>query len=570
MTLLLVIESLPNAPDSLTTQLGKEGFSVISAASYIQVIEALRSHELQAILFTHNPPYCNGLKYLKEYCETRNRMGLPKLVVSELSDRSCFREAMNLGADDFIPQPYSIAEIVESLHQLIQRSSYFLKQDDGDHLSSNPWTEPVTQEELKQFFARLQQDVVSPEATSTLYLFGIDQLNWFRSTLGSGISNSVMKILATRLVEFYRAQGQIFCLAKIDDHQFAILPHPGHEASVQAAVTPEWQQSVSQAIEIQGQEIFMTTSVAGIEFQVADDCDFEMVMSQARKLLRHSQAQGGNQFSTDWYCESTQSSHQFSIATNLLRGLTENEFHAYYQPQLDLATGKFVGVEALVRWHHREWGTLDPGQFIPVAEETGSIIQIDERVLRLACRAAQKWKNQGYAPLNIAVNLSACSFNRPNLSDLVCSILQEYNVSPEWLELEITESMLVQDMEKAAKIMNELKSIGVSIALDDFGVGYSSLSYLQQFPLDTLKIDQSFIQKVDTNRGNAAITEAVIQLAQSLNLKVVAEGVERVEEREFLKRHHCDAIQGFLISHPVPESVFDSFLSAQTSVAQVA
>ncbi|MEM9136210.1 MAG: EAL domain-containing protein, partial [Cyanobacteria bacterium P01_F01_bin.42] len=298
--------------------------------------------------------------------------------------------------------------------------------------------------------------------------------------------------------------------------------------------------------------------------------DLEMVVSQARQLLKHVKVRGGNQFSTDWFSESTQSSQQFVIATHLLRGLADNEFHAYYQPQVDLSTGNFIGVEALVRWHHHEWGTLEPGQFIPIAEETGSIVQIDEHMLRLACRAAHKWQQRGHEPLNVSVNLSAYSFNRPNLCDLVQDVLFDFDVSPEWLELEITESVLLQDKDRAANIMHELKAIGVSLALDDFGIGYSSLSYLQRFPLDTLKIDRAFITGVDTNRGNAAITEAVIRLARNLNLKVVAEGVERIEEREFLKQRNCDAMQGFLISHPVPEAVFQTLLNSQMPVRQAA
>lgn len=473
---------------------------------------------------------------------------------------------MSLGADDFIPQPYSISEINEAIHALIQRSIYPQR---TAQLTESPSNESLTQSELQQQFSQLQQNVSHPEVTNTLYLLGIDQLNWFRNTLGTQVSNSVIDTLETRLINVNQALGDIFFIAKIDHQQFAILPRPGLELQARDVLNPAWQQSLSQPVSIQDEELLITMSIAAIEFSMEEECDFVLLMSQAKQLLKHLNAQGGNQFCIDWFCTATQSSREFAIATNLLRGLNNNEFHAYYQPQVDLKTGRFVGVEALVRWHHHDWGTLDPGQFIPVAEETGSIIQIDERVLRRACFAAKKWQDAGYEPPRVSVNLSAYSFNRPNLSEVVQDTLREFSLSPQWIELEITESALVQDKQRAAKIMNELKSVGVSIALDDFGVGYSSLSYLQQFPLDTLKIDQSFIQKVDTNRGNAAITEAVIELAHSLNLTVIAEGVERVEEREFLKQRRCDVMQGFLISPPVPECVFESFLTAQAPVMQI-
>ena len=559
MTALIIIESNPSQPGSLSKRLMQEGFHTYVLLGQEFSLSSLSEMSGDLILCEHDSDGQDGLAIFEQISQVPELNALPKILISEVDDRTTFRAAMALGADDYIPQPYDLSEITASIRLQLKRKHAIGR---GAQNVQQSLTSLASHADLKAYFETLQsQDLL---AACSLYLIGIDQLNWFRSTSGSQFSEKVLEIFASRLMQCNQALNHAFVLAKIDDQQFAIVARSGSEDAVCEALDSQWHQTLTQPLKIEEKEILITTSIAAIEIQSHDKVDFERVMSQSRGLIKRINKQGGNLFLREAFQASSKTTDQFAIATNLLQGLAEDEFHAYYQPQVDLQTGKFVGVEALVRWHHHEWGVLEPGRFIPVAEETGSIVQIDERVLRLACQAVHQWKQKGYQQLNVSVNLSARSFNRPDLSSVVESILHEYDVSPDWIELEITESMLVQDTAKAAQIMRDLKAVGVSLALDDFGVGYSSLSYLQQFPLDTLKIDQCFVQKVDSNRGNAAITEAVVKLSHSLNLKVVAEGVERVEEREFLKQKECDVMQGYLISPPVPKSVFETFLAAQS------
>ena len=561
MANLLVAGLNQELSQKVNASLKKSGFKIEHAESYPFMLTILNSFQPDLLICIHTPQKFNGFQFLQAASSHPKLQTIRKIFISEQNDRSSLRNAMAMGADDFIPEPYSMSEIIDAINTQLQRSQLF-----NDHHPSTHEDDPsplMTQGELKQYFSELNLPSLPAEATSQLYLLGIDQLNWLRSTLGSQFSNTILKRFAERLMASREALNLSFKIATIDQQQFALLAHTGQEAKVTEALNELWQQSISTPIAIDHQEIQITTSMAAIEFQVRDHCDFEMIMGQARQALKHIHQHGGNQFRSETFCPQSKSSYQFAIATNLVRGLSDHEFHAYYQPQVDLETGKFVGVEALVRWHHPEWGTLEPKRFIPIAEETAIITQIDERVLRLACQAIQSWQHNSFSSLQVSVNLSALSFNRPNLHEVVQDILQEFCISPDWLELEITESMLVQDTTRAAQTMQKLKSIGVSLALDDFGVGYSSLSYLQRFPLDTLKIDRCFIHNVDLNRGNAAITEAVIKLAHDLGLNVVAEGVERVAERDFLRRHHCNAMQGYLVSHPVPQSVFETFLTSQ-------
>lgn len=256
------------------------------------------------------------------------------------------------------------------------------------------------------------------------------------------------------------------------------------------------------------------------------------------------------------------SSEQLVLADSLNYAIERSELTLYYQSQVNLQTHEIIGAESLLRWHHPERGLISPAEFIPLAEQTGLIIPIGEWVLRTACEEAKNWQTEGLGNLRIAVNLSAYQFSQSTLVDTVAQILDETDLDPQWLDLELTESVLVQDAEAAASILGELRSRGVQISIDDFGTGYSSLSYLQRFPIDTLKIDRSFVHSAAHNPKSAAIAIAVIQMAHRLQLEVIAEGVETSAELAFLNQHGCDIAQGYWFSRPVSASAFTQLLSS--------
>jgi EAL domain-containing protein (putative c-di-GMP-specific phosphodiesterase class I) len=240
--------------------------------------------------------------------------------------------------------------------------------------------------------------------------------------------------------------------------------------------------------------------------------------------------------------------------------LEREEFQVYYQPQVNLRTGKIMSAEALVRWLHPERGPIEPAEFIPAAEETGFIVALGEWVLQTACRQILVWQNAGFSGLWVAVNLSPRQFYQPNLSSRVAQILEASGLEPSCLELELTESLMVEDTESAIATLHKLKALGVSISIDDFGTGYSSLSYLTQYPFDVLKIDRCFISNIIDGRSKAAIVKAIVEMAHSLCLEVIAEGVETEAEKDFLWRYDCDAMQGYLFSPPVPAADFEQLL----------
>lgn len=247
-------------------------------------------------------------------------------------------------------------------------------------------------------------------------------------------------------------------------------------------------------------------------------------------------------------------------AVRLRQALDNSEFFLEYQPQVEAHTNKIVGAEALIRWQLPGRGVVSPSEFIPLAEETELIIQLGEWVLRTVCLQAKQWQEAGLPPLRVAVNLSTVQFKYPHLTEQVQSILEETGLQPKWLDLELTESLLIRDVDETIAKLNQLRSFGIRISVDDFGTGYASLGYLQHFPFDILKLDQCFVRNVHKNVKNAAITTALIQMAHKLDLKVIAEGVETEEERDFLLEYECDIMQGYLFGRPLPIDKFEALL----------
>jgi EAL domain-containing protein (putative c-di-GMP-specific phosphodiesterase class I) len=252
---------------------------------------------------------------------------------------------------------------------------------------------------------------------------------------------------------------------------------------------------------------------------------------------------------------------KMTLEKSLRAALDRGQLSVYYQPRVNLVGDRIMGMEALVRWHHPDLGTIPPVRFIPLAEETGLIIPLTGYVLHEACRQNKQWQDAGFHSMDIAVNISACHFQQGDLVNTVKQVLEDTGLDPQYLDLEITESSLMQNPELAIKSLQELKGLGIRISVDDFGTGYSSLSYLKKFPVDTVKIDQSFVHDITSNSDDAAIAAAVVAMAHSLKLKVVAEGVETLGQLEFLRSLECDEMQGYFISRPAPSEDIIQLLS---------
>ncbi|HZR71155.1 MAG TPA: EAL domain-containing protein [Burkholderiales bacterium] len=380
----------------------------------------------------------------------------------------------------------------------------------------------------------------------------LDRFKIINDTLGHEAGDKLLQEMSKRLTHTVRASDVV---ARLGGDEFVVLVQEVAEPKQVATVARKILASLVQPVVMNQQEVRMTASI-GICMYPADAQDEQSLMKNADIAMYRAKEDGKNNYK--FYSEeiNVHSFEKLALETSLRRGLERNEFLLHYQAKLDLKTGAITGVEALLRWNHPDLGMVPPGQFIPLAEETGLIVPIGKWVLETACAQVVEWEREGLPRVHMAVNLSARQFADDNLvSDVQAAILKT-GIASDLLELELTESMVIQNTERAGRVLADIKRLGVRLAIDDFGVGYSSLSHLKRFPIDTLKVDRSFIRDIPQDAEDKAITEAIIAMGKSLSLTVVAEGVETAEQQDFLRQHACDEMQGFLFSKPVPPEQF--------------
>ena len=389
-----------------------------------------------------------------------------------------------------------------------------------------------------------------------IFYISLDRINRIQVTLGSNNRELVLCNIAKRLKE---SISDIEILAHLEAAEFAIILKPVKHKKNAIDIAESILDVISQSMVLGSDEVYVTASI-GITFYPLDGTVADELLKNANAAMYHAQQKGGNNYQLHKSKTVVISREKLSLETNLRNALKRSEFHIYYQPKVDIRQGKITGAEALIRWFHPEKGLISPAEFIPMAEETGLIISIGEWVLHTACSQTKVWQEEGFAPFQIAVNLSRSQFIHRNLQERIIKIIQEVDLTPNYLELEVTEGLVMQNERAASRIMKAWQNYGIKISMDDFGKGYSSLSYLREFPFDVIKIDKSFIHNIMADSKTEAITIAIIQMAHSLNLKVVAEGVETQAELEFLQRHKCDEIQGYLFGPPLPISKFEQLL----------
>jgi EAL domain-containing protein (putative c-di-GMP-specific phosphodiesterase class I) len=301
---------------------------------------------------------------------------------------------------------------------------------------------------------------------------------------------------------------------------------------------------------VQGRSLGISCSV-GIGVFPEHGTDSETLIKNADAAMYSAKERGCNNFQFFTKDMNAKAVERLTLESGLRLALDKKELFLVYQPQIEIATGRIIGLEALLRWQHPELGLVPPDKFIRIAENSGLIMPIGEWVLRTACFQTRKWQDEGLLAVSVAVNVSAVQFRQSGFSELIRRVLHETGLAPQYLELELTESLLLSNEDVMLSVLQELKVLGLKLAIDDFGTGYSSLSYLRQFPVGKLKIDRSFIRDIAVNPDDAAITTAIISMAKSLNLKVIAEGVENEAQMSFLGAHQCDEIQGYYFSKPL-------------------
>jgi diguanylate cyclase (GGDEF)-like protein len=388
----------------------------------------------------------------------------------------------------------------------------------------------------------------------------VDRFKQINDSLGHTIGDRLLKIVAARIRSAIREEDTV---ARFGGDEFTVLIHIIGKIEDAGKIAQKILDSLKTPITIDERDFVVTSSI-GISIYPIDGVDAETLIRNADTAMYRAKDLGRNTFQFYAATMNHKALEALEVENGLRRALANSEFVLYYQPLVDVSSATVFGLEALIRWQHPELGLLRPDRFIPAAEQSGLIIAIGRWVLREACRQASEWHRRGHKVI-MAVNLSGRQFSDPDLLHHISEALESADLKPEFLELEITEGYAMQDVQKAIQTLKQLKALGVRIAIDDFGTGYSCLSYLKQFPIDTLKLDRSFVRDLAAPE-DAQIALGVIALAHSLKLKVIAEGVETISQLAFLREHSCDRLQGYLFSRPMPPANFDRFMNQKDAL----
>jgi diguanylate cyclase (GGDEF)-like protein/PAS domain S-box-containing protein len=395
-------------------------------------------------------------------------------------------------------------------------------------------------------------------------LLDLDRFKFINDNFGHPVGDGLLKEVADRLKSIMRDEDTV---ARLGGDEFVIVLSTMASVDKIQIVAQRILDIISLPFVIEGHDLHITTSI-GVSIYPEDGLNNDVLLKTADAALYSAKDGGRSGFQRYTREMGVQVEEQAELANALHDAIARNELELYYQPKVDLKNGRVSGVEALLRWRRPGGVLIPPEIFIPLAELTGLILPIGEWALREACVQAKTWHDAGYTDLTVAVNISARQFRQNNIHKLVCSALSDSGLDAKYLELELTESVILRDREKALTELRQLKELGVTLALDDFGTGYSSLSYLKDFPFDVIKIDKSFICGVANSNEEASLTKSIISLAESLHMVTVAEGVETLEELSFLNVNHCDAMQGFYFSRPLPADEVNALLGARTCLPE--
>lgn len=563
---ILLLEDDPAYEDYLNELLLEEapgGYELKHVVRVQEGIECLEREQVDIILLDLNLPDCHGLDTV--YKVQNQSPSIPMIVLTGHEDSNLAAKMLQLGAQDYLVKDYIDRNTLErSIRYAIERNRLIEQLDKSkrleQHLAYHDTLTNLPNRHL--FYDRLQQAILqskrSEQLTAVLFL-DLDGFKRINDTLGHNIGDELLKSVARRLRSSVR---EVDTIARLGGDEFTVILLEIQHAQDAATVARKILSLISTPYKIEEHEFFVTASI-GISIYPTDGSDIESLIRKADIAMYRAKGQGKNNYQAYNLSMDARFFEHLTFENSLRKAVANDELVAYYQPQVDLHAGEITGVEALVRWRHPKFGLVPPEKFIPVAEESGLILEIDEWMLRTACQQSKLWEEAGFPDLRVAVNLSTHRFRQKKLTEQVAQILSETGVHPKNLCLEITENNVMQNVETTAGILHGLKEMAVLLSLDDFGTGYSSLNYLKRFPMDILKVDRTFVSGIPGDRADAAISAAIIVLAHSMELKVIAEGVETSEQIAFLQSLQCDEIQGFYFSRPLSADMITNLLKSE-------
>ncbi len=588
---ILIVDDHPPSLFLLETALQASGLcNIIRCQDSRQVESILNSQQVSAILLDLRMPHVSGEQLLELLIQKFH--DIPVLIVTSNDDVNTAVHCMKSGAFDYVVKPVDKHRLVASVktaltvHNL-RATNQIIKQLAKQQIQNLEYFDGTTnlpnRKLLKDRLEKLVANAKRFRRSLAVLCLDIDHFQRINQTLGHAAGDQLLAELASRLMTCVRetdSSGQWSSaesdtpqwngsdtVGRVGSDEFAIvLSEVGGPIEV-ASVAERIKQKLAEPLILEGMAVRIDVSI-GISYYPDDGDDAKTLLKNADAAMHF--AKHGDSGNCQFYHAdlNAQIQERLLLENELRACLDTDRFLLYYQPKFDAASQELAGAEALVRWRHPNGTLMPPDRFIPIAEETGLIVPLGDRLLEQACMQIRAWQHTGLAPLRVAVNLSAVQFRQPDLVERVRHILHSTGVAPHYLELELTESLLMSDEHLSTSQLRELKALGVWLALDDFGTGYSSLSYLKRFPLDILKIDRSFVSDIGKSSEDDAIVQAIISLGHSLQLQITGEGVETAVQQQFLSANGCDELQGYLLGKPLPAERFaEQFLQLRAATA---
>lgn len=565
MTKILVIEDETAIRENIVDVLDNEGFEVAEASNGAVGLQLAKTLQPDLILCDVMMPELNGYDLVKALRQAPETATIPLIFLTAKTTKADFRQGMVQGANDYLTKPFTIAELLEAIDSQLAKQTAIAEKYDlerkqlEESLIQSLYVDRVTglpnQLQLREQFNQLLSQHSEVQQPITIVCLALQQLERLISLLEGELYHQFLQQVVVRLQQGITAAT----IARLSENQFILfLTNQAAQTEIVPAID-HLLHELSQPFDVAEHRVYLSVCL-GISLYPCHGTQIESLVRNAEIAAQAIPRQTLNTY--QFYTEDLIArSREQLILENELRVAWENEhFQVYYQPQICTQSGCPIGVEALIRCLHPTQGLIPPAKFIPIAEETGLIVPIGEWVARQACQQAKTWQREGRSNMRVAVNLSPRQLSHPHLEQGILNLLEELDLPPQCLELEITESCVMDNLQQAIVTLRSLQNRGIRIALDDFGTGYSSLGYLKQIPLDTLKIDRTFIRNVHEDPQNREIVKNIIQMAHVLGLKALAEGVETQAEANYLREQGCDELQGYFFSRPVPTPELEVFL----------